>query len=253
MVTETKAKILAYLKEKKQATAKEIIEFLGLSPQAVFRQLKQLRAQGLVAKAGLPPKVFYFSYDKAGSLDSFLAQQINWAVSGEARFLLPEALCPTRDVFQARQERLLKDLLMVINENLAYLLAASVGEIGNNAFDHNLGNWRDVMGLNFAVNLKERKIILADRGQGVLATIKKVRSKTANDVQALRVAFTEIISSRSPEHRGNGLKFVKKVMEENNLSLEFYSGAAICVIGPEGFKINDSQPAIPGTLALIKF
>lgn len=253
MTTKTKARILAYLKEKKQATAKEIIEFLGLSPQAVFRQLKQLRVQGLAAKAGLPPKVFYFSRGQAGSLDSFLARQINWAVSGEARFLLPEALCPTRDVFQARQERLLKDLLKVVNEDLAYLLAASVGEIGNNAFDHNLGNWRDVMGLNFAVNLKERKIILADRGQGVLTTIRKVRPQTVNDAQALRAAFTEIISSRSPERRGNGLKFVKKVMEENNLRLEFYSGAAVCAIGPDGFKINDSQPVIPGVLALIRF
>lgn len=94
---------------------------------------------------------------------------------------------------------------------------------------------------------------MADRGQGVLTTIKKVRPETDNDAQALRVAFTETISSRFPERRGNGLKFVKKVMEENKLYLEFYSGAAVCVIGPDGFKINDSQPIIPGVLALIKF
>jgi len=55
--------------------------------------------------------------------------------------------------------------------------------------------------------MRNRKVVLADRGQGVLTTLKRVRRELTNSSEAIRVAFTETISGRYPETRGNGLKF----------------------------------------------
>lgn len=103
------------------------------------------------------------------------------------------------------------------------------------------------------MDLSARVIILVDRGQGVLATIKRVRPRTPDDKSALLTAFTEIISGRYPEQRGNGLKYVKKVMDENNLYLEFYSGRAEAKISNGNLTIEKIDKYIPGTLAIIKF
>ena len=60
-----------------------------------------------------------------------------------------EYYCKTRDVFQNRTEKMLTDLLKKpsISEDQAYIISAIIGEIGNNSFDHNVGNWPDKMGI----------------------------------------------------------------------------------------------------------
>jgi len=248
-----KEQILEYLEANSGSKAVEIVNYFQLNASGVFRHLKKLSEDGLIYKTGKPPKVFYFCYKKNMKEDSFLGKQINWACSGNSQFLGFDTLCSTRDLFQARLEKLLHDLLKITSENAAYLLVAIVGEIGNNAFDHNLGNWRDVAGLVFDIDLAGREIILSDRGQGVLATIKRVKPDVKNDEDALRIAFTKVISGRFPEQRGNGLKFVKKVVVENNFYLKFYSGAAVCQIDSYGLKLDSGKVIIPGVLALIKF
>lgn len=60
MRTNTSKFILEYLDRATQATAKELVDHLGLSPRAIFQQLKKLREAGSVQRTGLPPKVFYF-------------------------------------------------------------------------------------------------------------------------------------------------------------------------------------------------
>lgn len=178
-----------------------------------------------------------------------------WATAKDE--LTPEAdiYCPTRDVFEARSARLLKNFRAAMPEKQAFLLLAIIQEIGNNSFDHNIGNWRDAPGVYFATDLTERLVILADRGQGIRATIKKVRPEIQTDTQALKVAFTEVVSGRAPERRGNGLKFVKKVVWENRLKLSLYSGDAECVIdGADGnFQISASTMNTPGALCIINF
>lgn len=61
---ETSQKILKYLKENNQATASELIDFLGFSRVAVSKQLKNLLLKDEVYKLGTPPKVFYFIKNK---------------------------------------------------------------------------------------------------------------------------------------------------------------------------------------------
>lgn len=255
MKTDTNAKILAYIKENKEVSAKDIIAFSGFSPQAVFRQLKVLQNNGKIYKIGKTPKVRYYAYtNDIESKSKTISNAINWVVSGADSFAIPEQLCQTQDVFRARTDRLLNNLKRIIkDENLIFLLVAIIGEIGNNSFDHNLGQWTGVPGVLFIVDEAERLIILADRGQGVFATLKRVRPNLINDQEALKTAFTETISGRAPENRGNGLKFVKKVIIENNLSLEFHSGQAVANINQAGLTIKKSDNLIHGTLSIINF
>lgn len=59
MKTDTSNKIIQYIKSHKQATAKELGDFLSISPQAIFKQLANLLEKGEITKIGRPPKVFY--------------------------------------------------------------------------------------------------------------------------------------------------------------------------------------------------
>lgn len=64
MTTMTASTIIKYLQTHPQATAKELRDFLDISPQALFRQLAKLQTQGLVEKVGSAPKVFYSLKEK---------------------------------------------------------------------------------------------------------------------------------------------------------------------------------------------
>jgi len=64
MTTDTADKILAFIKAQKRVSPKEIIEHLGFSSQAVYKQLTKLLEQGIIDKVGKPPKVFYLLADK---------------------------------------------------------------------------------------------------------------------------------------------------------------------------------------------
>jgi sensor histidine kinase regulating citrate/malate metabolism len=140
-----------------------------------------------------------------------------------------------------------------ISEDQAFIISAIIGEIGNNSFDHNVGNWPDIMGIFFAYFFVEDKlrVILADRGQGVLATLCRVKPELADDVEALRIAFTKKISGRAPENRGNGLKFVKKGVQNSHFHLVFISGSAQADLN-EAVKFQkwESDP-IRGCLAIL--
>jgi len=58
-VVDTKTKILDFIKENGASKAKEITEFIGISPQAIHRHLKLLVEQAKLSKKGSPPVVFY--------------------------------------------------------------------------------------------------------------------------------------------------------------------------------------------------
>lgn len=249
MRTETANKILTHIKEKDEISPHLLADYLEISHQAVHRQLKKLLSQNLIFKAGRPPKVTY-------SLKPMIIQNATiWASSNNAPHIPPNDIyCQTRDVFTGRADRLLADLQRhTQNDNLSFLLSSVVGEIGNNSFDHNLGNWRDIPGLYFTTDLSAHIMVLSDRGQGISATLKKIKPQIKDDEEALTTAFYEHLSGRAPEQRGNGLKFVKKIITENNWELEFRSGMALCVIKNNITNITKSNINIPGTLAIIKF
>jgi excisionase family DNA binding protein len=164
--------------------------------------------------------------------------------------------CANSAVFQTRLTRL-QDLLVNVKElaPIFPLIVAVAGEIGNNSFDHNLGNWPDITGVFFAYDINKRNIVLADRGLGILATLKRVRPGLSSDEEALQVAFTEVLSGRAPENRGNGLKFVRKIVAENPIGLLFLTGNAQLTLNKDSNVLDLETAAEPfrGCLALITF
>lgn len=164
--------------------------------------------------------------------------------------------CQNSSVFQDRLTKMDKLLFTMENvKEIHSLLVAITGEIGSNSFDHNLGNWPDTPGIFFAYDLSKKNIVLADRGVGILATLKRVRPKLASHEEALKVAFTERITGRAPESRGNGLKFVRKAISEYPLNLEFETGDVKATIGNKNTDLNiiKSNEFLQGCFALIRF
>lgn len=135
--------------------------------------------------------------------------------------------CPTSAIFQGRLTKMEYALMQKPGfEKLYSLVVAVTGEIGDNSFAHNLGRWPDTQGIFFGYDISKGIIVLADRGLGILGTLRRVRPDLSTHLEALKVAFTEFISGRAPEQRGNGLKYVRRVVSENPITLFFATGDA---------------------------
>ncbi|MBI2638736.1 hypothetical protein HYW83_04050 [Candidatus Peregrinibacteria bacterium] len=135
-----------------------------------------------------------------------------------------------------------------------YLLISTVGEIGDNSYAHNLGNWSDIPGIFFAYDLNKKVIVLADRGRGILETLKFVRPALKSHKEALKVAFTEIISGRFPERRGNGLKSVVQNILASDVSLTFRTGDAELNLKKGDLELNITEcETFHGCFAVLKF
>jgi hypothetical protein len=164
--------------------------------------------------------------------------------------------CATSSVFNARLTHMEQELIKKPGfEKLYSLIVLVAGEIGDNSFAHNLGKWPDKPGIFFGYDLKKKEIVLADRGLGILETLRHVRPELDNHISAVEVAFTEFVSGRAPEKRGNGLKLVRKVMLENPISLFYTSGDAELRIknSDKDFSITRGQHVVRGCLAKINF
>ena len=180
-----------------------------------------------------------------------------WAKSALPPEPPSEYYCERSDRFTSRVAKMGAELQNAggISEELASLLTLVAGEIGDNSFAHNGANWPDMPGVFYAYDIAKRLIVLADRGRGVKATLRQIRPGLATDIDALRVAFTEIVSGRSPEKRGNGLKVVRNVVESKEIGLSFRSGIGLVDIplGPGLMHISMTDENIRGTYAVILF
>ncbi|MFA6447403.1 MAG: hypothetical protein WCW31_04080 [Patescibacteria group bacterium] len=72
MKTQTGKKIVDFIAQNQRVTAKQIIDNIGFSAPAIFRQLATLIKQNQIAKQGKPPKVFYYIPEQAGAEDEYL-------------------------------------------------------------------------------------------------------------------------------------------------------------------------------------
>jgi len=164
--------------------------------------------------------------------------------------------CPTSAVFQARLVKM-EHLLMEKTgfEKLYSLIVLVAGEIGDNSFAHNLGKWPDTPGIFFGYDIQKGIIVLADRGLGILETLRRVRSDLSTHVKAVEVAFTEFLSGRAPEKRGNGLKLVREVILANPIDLFFTSGdAEVNLKGDDkSFQVTRGPNVFRGCMAKINF
>jgi hypothetical protein len=187
---------------------------------------------------------------------SLFSQAFEWVSEEPGQEPKKELYCQNSSDLQFRVKKLENQLSEIESLQTTFsLIVAAIGEIGNNSFDHNLGNWPDIPGIFLGVDLAKRQIVLADRGQGILKTLKRVKPELRNDEEALKTAFTEIISGRAPEERGNGLKFVKKIIPLAHLSLFFQTGNATIQLTEKDSTIAPikSSRSFRGCLALLTF
>jgi len=231
-------------------TTSELAKILGISRVTVFNKIKrgEIRAQ----KMGRNFVIFKEDLDDLNIDLSNLVS--NWLKSKK---VIPDKFyCPTSSIFQLRISKM--EVLMSNSKKsgeLSPLLVSIAGEIGNNSFDHNLGQWPDIPGIFFGYDLEKKEIILADRGVGILKTISKVKPSAKTDREALKIAFTEVISGRKPEARGNGLKYVRKIISKYPISLMFQTGKAKLNLKRENRDIylETSPDNIKGCLAIINY
>ncbi|MEK7619922.1 MAG: hypothetical protein AAB413_01640 [Patescibacteria group bacterium] len=171
-----------------------------------------------------------------------------------------DVYCQTRDIVQARVESVRLTLLdNGWDEATAALIVAVLGELTSNAFDHNIGQWPDVPGCWFEMTIGENSIsvTVADRGQGVRSSLERVRPGI-DDHTAMRIAFTEHVTGRAPEKRGNGLKFVLNALNElPAFQFTYQSGTAEFLLSGKSdptsaeFSIVNQQMPVRGVIATI--
>ena len=239
-------------KDKKLITISEAAELLGVSIMTLRRWDKSGRLSSVRKKTGGN------RYCRKEDIDVFLSDLFkiakDWVIFKKE---FPEQFyCQNSAIFQARITKM--ESLMIENKDikdLFSLLVSIAGEIGNNSYDHNIGQWPDVPGIFFGYDLNKKQIVLADRGLGILKTLKRVKPELKNHEQALKTAFTEIISGRAPEERGNGLKYVKAVILKNPINLLFQTGDAKLILNGNSSDLNieNSLENFHGCLALISF
>ena len=241
------------INEKDFYTTAELAELLGVSRIAVFKRIKS----GSIKATKVGRNFVIFKKD-VGEFEALLSELFTsakaWALSG--RQFSEKWYCQTSAVFQAHLVKMENFLLKGKYKNKLFSLLTSIaGEIGNNSFDHNLGQWPDTPGIFFGYDLLKRHVVLADRGVGVLQTLQRVKPALRTHADALKVAFTEIISGRDPEARGNGLKYVRSVIAKYPIRLLFQTGDATLVLRGESeeLPITKRTEYIRGCLAFITY
>jgi len=253
MKTNTRSQIIKIIEKKGKIRPSELREALNLTAQAIHYHLRGLSKQGIVEAKGSVP---FTQYALAGVPDF---EAVSSWVNARTLAQSPESLvCETRERLTARLPHLKPFVRNGLPENLLPLVISTAGEIGNNSFDHNLGQWQDVPGCWFESQVTGGHlwICIADRGQGIFQSLVKVHPDLVNDQVAIEAAFETIISGRAPEKRGNGLKFVKKTLSTTpGGGLACISGTGRVYYGEQGERcialLDKHFTKVRGTITLM--
>jgi len=238
--------------EEKLFTIGQAAEYLGVSLNTLRRwdesgKLVAIRKEGGAHRYYREKDLEIFASD----LMRFASEWIQDGIEFPGTFY-----CPTSSIFNARLTKMEYALMQKPGfEKLYSLIILVTGEIGDNSFAHNLGKWPDTAGIFFGYDLAKGIIVLADRGLGILETLRRVRPELPSHVTAVEVAFTEFISGRTPEKRGNGLKLVREIVTDQPIDLFFTSGdAEVRMQGTnKKFHVTRGQRIVRGCLAKIGF
>jgi len=229
-------------------------EYLGVSEQT----LRRWDADGSFKASFVSPggHRFYSIADLAKRTKGIYQIAKEWVSAPNAEDPIEAFYCKSIEMFKTRLERMAREMEAKDTlRGIGPIVTSIAGEIGNNSFDHNIGNWPDVPGAFFAYDLGKRTIALADRGRGVLTTLRSTKTSLRDDAGALHVAFTEVLTGRAPEHRGNGLKYVRKAVTKFGFRLLFQSGDSEVEFkdGIDDVKTTRASVAFRGSLALLEF
>lgn len=90
MITNTREKIVAYITKNHQVRVHDLSRYLGVSPQALHRQLKKLVQEGTIQKVGKPPVVFYILAPQADKETEDLVAKLQVELSAKSIQALTE-------------------------------------------------------------------------------------------------------------------------------------------------------------------
>lgn len=162
--------------------------------------------------------------------------------------------CKMRDEFDAHLSHF---TLMFTNFGMnieeAQLATALVGELGNNVFDHNLGNWpTDISGAIIAgqnyPKLNRLEIVVADPGIGFKKSLIVKKPDLQSETQAIELGL-QGVSGRIGERRGNGLKLIKDwTLNKFSGILRIQSGDGLVIVDQKEIKRQIVQKML-GTIA----
>ena len=228
-------------------------QLLGVSIQT----LRRWDGKGILKsfRATFNGKRFYKQQDVNIFLNDLPTLGWKWASQTTPSEPMGEFYCRTSDVFAGRSSTLKNNLEKINDPSIDFpLLTATVDEIGENSYAHNLCNWPDISGIFFAYDLNKRVIVLVDRGRGILKTLKTVRPKLQSHKEALEVAFTQVVSGRPGENRGRGLKSVKFNVLKSNVKLTFRTGDAELNLKKGDQKLNITEcETFHGCFAVLEY
>ncbi len=162
--------------------------------------------------------------------------------------------CYYRDEFNARLGRFITMFKNFgLNESDAQRATALVGELGNNVFDHNLGNWpTTVSGCIIAAQhyptTHTIEIAVGDPGVGFYGSLKAAFPDVINDIEAIKLGLAGN-TGRIGEIRGNGLKLIQRWTLQNFAGIVMiHSGNGLVIVDKSGMK-DTKVNKILGTVA----
>ncbi len=162
--------------------------------------------------------------------------------------------CRYGDEFNARLgqfERMFRNF--GLNDEDAKRALVIFGELGNNVFDHNLGNWPTNFSGSIVVaqNYPQKKrieCVIADAGVGFLGSLRAAFPALHSDLEAIQKGL-EGYTGRIGETRGNGLKTIQNWTINNfHGILNIHSGRGLVQVDENGIQTKEVMPIL-GTLA----
>ena len=238
----------------KRLTISEAAKHIGVSEMTLRRWDKSGKFKASFISPG--GHRYYAVSDLDKLIKGLFGVAMEWIRADVGHELSSDVYCENSAVFQVRLNVFSRQLLRIgETEGDVGLVVTVVGEIGNNSFDHNIGNWPDVPGVFFSYDLNRRVVVIADRGQGVRHSLERARPDLTDDCHALKVAFTEFVSGRAPEQRGNGLKLVHSLVTSKPMALLYQSGDALLQLDGSHQDVNPRMEdfVVRGTIVKIEF
>jgi len=162
--------------------------------------------------------------------------------------------CVFRDELDARLNKIQRIFAHFgLNEVERSMATSLVGELGNNVFDHNDGQWpTSVRGAIILAQMNPQKrrveVVVADPGIGFSGSLKALNPNIASDVDAIKLGLTGV-TGRVGESRGQGLQIVQNwTIEKFAGTVRIHSGRGLVEIDANGQRVETVFPIV-GTLA----
>ncbi|MBK8870290.1 MAG: hypothetical protein IPN19_04360 [Elusimicrobia bacterium] len=162
--------------------------------------------------------------------------------TGEQARLIEMEAFQYKPEFETASKRLYAIFQQIgLSQETTSLIGASLSEVADNSFLHNLGKWPSKVGPLVATLIqqypqkKELSISLCDFGVGFLRTLKSNYPKLPNEQAAIELALQPNTTSRAGHRGGNGLYFLRKsVFNGLRGALSIRSSDTLAQIDPNG-------------------